>query len=119
MVMTGKCAVLAMVALGLTGCGSAGKTPVAAEATGAAVLVYAAGSLREVLTAIASEHEARTGQKISLTCGASATTGALPALPQPARPRAATASAAALQGKLMAPPHFVALGKNSCSPPIL
>ena len=71
MVMTGKCAVLAMVALGLTGCGSAGKTPVAAEATGAAVLVYAAGSLREVLTAIASEHEARTGQKISLTFGAS------------------------------------------------
>ena len=27
MVMTGKCAALAMVALGLAGCGSAGKTP--------------------------------------------------------------------------------------------
>ena len=35
------------------------------------MLVYAAGSLREVLTAIASEHEARTGQKIALTFGAS------------------------------------------------
>ncbi len=35
------------------------------------VVVYAAGSLREVLTAIAAEHEARTGQKIALTFGAS------------------------------------------------
>ena len=33
--------------------------------------VYAAGSLREVLTEIARDHEARTGQKIALTFGAS------------------------------------------------
>jgi molybdate transport system substrate-binding protein len=33
--------------------------------------VYAAGSLREVLTDIAREHETRTGQKIALTFGAS------------------------------------------------
>ncbi|MBK7118420.1 MAG: molybdate ABC transporter substrate-binding protein [Comamonadaceae bacterium] len=42
-----------------------------AEASGPPVQVYAAGSLREVFTAIASEHEARTGQKIVLTFGAS------------------------------------------------
>jgi molybdate transport system substrate-binding protein len=33
--------------------------------------VYAAGSLREALTEIARDHEARTGQKIALTFGAS------------------------------------------------
>jgi ABC-type molybdate transport system substrate-binding protein len=33
--------------------------------------VYAAGSLREVLTEIARDHEMRTGQKIALTFGAS------------------------------------------------
>ena len=44
-----KAAALAVAALGLAGCGSAGKAPVAGEATGAAVQVYAAGSLREVL----------------------------------------------------------------------
>ena len=33
--------------------------------------VYAAGSLREVFTEIARDHEARTGQKIALTFGAS------------------------------------------------
>jgi molybdate transport system substrate-binding protein len=64
-------AVLALVALGLAGCGSAVKAPMTAEASGAPVQVYAAGSLREVFTAIASEHEARTGQKIVLTFGAS------------------------------------------------
>ncbi len=66
-----KAVALSATVIGLAGCGSAGKAPVAGEATGAAVQVYAAGSLREVLTAIASEHEARTGQKISLTFGAS------------------------------------------------
>jgi molybdenum ABC transporter molybdate-binding protein len=66
-----KAAALAVAALGLAGCGSASKTPVAAEAPGAPVVVYAAGSLREVLTAIAAEHEARTGQKVALTFGAS------------------------------------------------
>ena len=35
------------------------------------VRVYAAGSLREALTTIARDHEARTGQKIALTFGAS------------------------------------------------
>jgi len=64
-------AVAGVVVLGLAGCGSAGKAPMAVEAPGAAVQVYAAGSLREALTAIAGEHEARTGQKIALTFGAS------------------------------------------------
>lgn len=64
-------AALAAVALGLAGCGGAVKAPMATEASGAPVQVYAAGSLREVFTAIASEHEARTGQKIVLTFGAS------------------------------------------------
>jgi molybdenum ABC transporter molybdate-binding protein len=66
-----KAAALAVAALGLAGCGSAGKAPVVAEAPGTPVVVYAAGSLREVLTAIAAEHEARTGQKVTLTFGAS------------------------------------------------
>lgn len=35
------------------------------------VQVYAAGSLREAMTTIAREHEARTGQKVVLTLGAS------------------------------------------------
>ncbi|MBK6926434.1 MAG: molybdate ABC transporter substrate-binding protein [Comamonadaceae bacterium] len=64
-------AALALVALGLAGCGSAVKAPMTAEASGPPVQVYAAGSLREVFTAIASEHEARTGEKIVLTFGAS------------------------------------------------
>ena len=64
-------AALALVALGLAGCGSAVKAPMTAEASGPPVQVYAAGSLREAFTAIASEHEARTGQKIVLTFGAS------------------------------------------------
>lgn len=66
-----KAVALAVVALGLAGCGSAGKAPGVSELSGAPIQVYAAGSLREVLTAIASEHEARTGQKIALTFGAS------------------------------------------------
>lgn len=64
-------AALALVALGLAGCGSAVKAPMTAEASGPPVQVYAAGSLREVFTAIASEHEARTREKIVLTFGAS------------------------------------------------
>lgn len=35
------------------------------------IQVYAAGSLREALTEIARDHEARTGQKVALTFGAS------------------------------------------------
>lgn len=69
-----KMAMLAVAALGLAGC-STGKPPVAAAevpvAEAAAVSVYAAGSLRAVLTTLASAHEARTGQKIALTFGAS------------------------------------------------
>lgn len=37
----------------------------------APVLVYAAGSLRDALTEVARDHEARTGQKIALTFGPS------------------------------------------------
>ena len=40
-------------------------------ADAALVRVYAAGSLREPLSLIAAEHEARTGQKMALTFGAS------------------------------------------------
>ena len=40
-------AALALVALGLAGCGSAVKAPMTAEASGPPVQVYAAGSLRE------------------------------------------------------------------------
>ena len=46
----------------------------AASATSAAepaVEVYSAGSLRDALTEVARDHEARTGQKIKLTFGAS------------------------------------------------
>jgi len=64
-------AALALVALGLAGCGSAVKAPMTAEASGPPVQVYAAGSLREAFTAIASEHEARTREKIVLPFGAS------------------------------------------------
>lgn len=40
-------------------------------ADAAPVQVYAAGSLREAFTTIARDHEARTGQKVALTFGAS------------------------------------------------
>ena len=49
-----------------------GAAPVKAPAAGAdPVQVYAAGSLRDALTEIARDHEARTGQKVVLTFGAS------------------------------------------------
>ncbi|MCW8206544.1 molybdate ABC transporter substrate-binding protein [Verminephrobacter aporrectodeae subsp. tuberculatae] len=41
------------------------------DADADAVQVYAAGSLRAALTEIAREHQARTGQKVALTFGAS------------------------------------------------
>ncbi|MBV7431291.1 MULTISPECIES: molybdate ABC transporter substrate-binding protein [unclassified Acidovorax] len=62
-------AVVCVLALPLAGCST-----VAAEALGAEkapVQVYAAGSLREAFTEIARDHEARTGQKVALTFGAS------------------------------------------------
>ncbi|MES2841339.1 MAG: molybdate ABC transporter substrate-binding protein [Pseudomonadota bacterium] len=59
---------LTVVALAtLAGCVSPEATPVTKEP----LQVYAAGSLREALTEIARDHEARTGQKIALTFGAS------------------------------------------------
>ncbi|WP_082585896.1 molybdate ABC transporter substrate-binding protein [Hydrogenophaga sp. Root209] len=57
--------VVALVAL--AGCASPEATPLMKEP----LQVYAAGSLREALTEIARDHEARTGQKIALTFGAS------------------------------------------------
>ena len=48
--------------------GRAGAQPVAEVAP---VQVYAAGSLREAFTEIARQHQARTGQKVALTFGAS------------------------------------------------
>ncbi len=59
----------------LAGCASPGKAPVSAQApqpVPAAVQVYAAGSLREPLTEIARDYQARTGVPVALTFGASA-----------------------------------------------
>ena len=57
----------------LSGCATQqGAAPVKAPAAGAdPVQVYAAGSLRDALTEIAQDHEARTGQKVVLTFAAS------------------------------------------------
>ena len=52
----------------LAGCSA---VPGALMADTAPVQVYAAGSLREAFTEIARDHEARTGQKVALTFGAS------------------------------------------------
>ena len=57
---------IATMSAGAVGSGAAGAQPVAE-----AVRVYAAGSLREALTEVAAAHEARTGQKVALTFGAS------------------------------------------------
>ncbi len=65
---------LAIVATTLAGCAgtaTAPQPPGPARMAVAPVQVYAAGSLREVMTAIAADHEARTGQPVSLTFGAS------------------------------------------------
>ncbi|ART55636.1 molybdate ABC transporter substrate-binding protein [Acidovorax carolinensis] len=53
----------------LSACSSNTKAPPMANV--APVQVYAAGSLREALTEIARQHEARTGQPVALTFGAS------------------------------------------------
>lgn len=53
----------------LTGCAMTSPAPAPVSST--PVAVYAAGSLREVLTEIARDHEARTGQKLQLTFAAS------------------------------------------------
>ena len=63
---------LTLGALVMSACSSTGTVPVAPMATSElAVQVYAAGSLRGALTAIAKDYEVRTGQKVVLTFGAS------------------------------------------------
>lgn len=57
------------LALALAGCAVAPANAPMADAT--PVQVHAAGSLREAFTEIARDHEARTGQKVALTFGAS------------------------------------------------
>jgi molybdenum ABC transporter molybdate-binding protein len=57
--------------LALAGCAGQAQAPVAVSQPTATVQVYAAGSLRGALNAIASDYEARTGQKIALTYGPS------------------------------------------------
>lgn len=66
-----KTTALAAAVLSLAGCSTMKSAPVAPPVTQAAVQVYAAGSLRGVLTAIAKDYEASTGQAITLTFGAS------------------------------------------------
>lgn len=62
-------AAVAAAVLALSACSTAPtKAPVADAAP---VQVYAAGSLREAFTEIARDHEARTGQTLALTFGAS------------------------------------------------
>ena len=62
-------AAAAGLAWALAGCAAASAHAPMADA--APVQVYAAGSLREAFTEIARDHEARTGQKVALTFGAS------------------------------------------------
>ena len=57
--------------LALAGCASQVQAPVAASQPAAPAQVFAAGSLRGALNAVASDYEARTGQKIALTYGPS------------------------------------------------
>ncbi|MDD5334113.1 MAG: molybdate ABC transporter substrate-binding protein [Rhodoferax sp.] len=64
-------AALLAIGLALAGCASPGRTPVLADEPAPALQVYAAGSLRGALTAIAGEYQARTGQKIAFTFGPS------------------------------------------------
>ncbi len=57
--------------LALEGCANQVQAPSAVSQPVAPVQVYAAGSLRGALNAVASDYEARTGQKIALTYGPS------------------------------------------------
>jgi molybdenum ABC transporter molybdate-binding protein len=69
-----RLATLTLTVLGLAGCASTqpNKMPSSESlAPVVAVSVYAAGSLRGALTTITTDYEASTGQKISLTFGAS------------------------------------------------
>ncbi|MFZ5567374.1 MAG: molybdate ABC transporter substrate-binding protein [Pseudomonadota bacterium] len=60
-----------LAALGLGLMMSACATPERPAVSAAPLQVYAAGSLREAFTAIAADYEARTGQKVALSFGAS------------------------------------------------
>lgn len=71
MTKTSNSTALLAISLALAGCASPGKTPLLADAPLPALQVYAAGSLRGALTAIAGEYQARTGQKIAFTFGPS------------------------------------------------
>ena len=67
----GVCLVVGMAAVaGCSALPGADKNAAAAQAA-TPVVVYAAGSLRDALTEVAAEYEARTGQPIALTFGAS------------------------------------------------
>lgn len=68
---TGLVYSLMVAGLSLAGCAQTPLASAPAAAAAPAVAVYAAGSLRGALTTIAKDHEARTGQKIALTFGAS------------------------------------------------
>jgi len=65
--------VWAVPVLATVGCATPGADVRAPEAAASLppVVVYAAGSLREAMTEVARDHEARTGQKVTLTFGAS------------------------------------------------
>lgn len=60
-----------LLVLALAGCASLEKPAPTSVRAPVAVSVYAAGSLRGALTTIAHDYEARTGQAIALTFGAS------------------------------------------------
>lgn len=68
-VLLAGCAGTAAPTVGVAPAASAATTATASAQP--AVQVHAAGSLRDVLTAIAADHEARTGQPVRLTFGAS------------------------------------------------
>jgi ABC-type molybdate transport system substrate-binding protein len=57
--------------MALVGCMTAPVTPPATAADATPLKVYAAGSLRDAMTAVAQLHEAQTGERVSLTFGAS------------------------------------------------
>ncbi len=66
------CTRIALTALlALASCASIAQAPPVAAAPVVALQVYAAGSLRGALNAVASDYEASTGQRISLTYGPS------------------------------------------------
>ena len=71
MTKTASSAAVLAISLALAGCASPGETPVLADEPAPALQVYAAGSLRGALTAIAGEYQVRTGQKIAFTFGPS------------------------------------------------